>query len=168
MATPLASLRAPAPLSRWWSSKSGAERRIVAGVASLVIAAVAWWVVWQPLTRDIAVTRQANARGMVALAEARAMTEEMAGLTRAAATRAGGDPRADFERALATQNLSASVSQQDWKEGRGRIVFSAVNYEALIAGLEALQRDAQLRVAEATLTARVEPGMVRAETVLTR
>jgi type II secretory pathway component PulM len=168
MATPLASLRAPAPLSRWWSSKSGAERRIIAGVASLAIAALAWWVVWQPLTRDIAVMRQANARGLVALAEARAMTEEMAGLARAAAARAGGDPRADFERALAAQNLSASVSQQDWKEGRGRIVFSAVSYEALIAGLEALQRDAQLRVVEATLTARVEPGIVRAETVLTR
>jgi type II secretory pathway component PulM len=168
MATPLASLRAPAPLSRWWSSKSGTERRIIAGVTSLVVAALAWWVVWQPLTRDIAVTRQANARGIVALAEARAMTEEMAGLARAAGTGAGRDPRADFERVLAAQNLSASVSQQDWKEGRGRIVFSAVSYEGLIAGLEALQRDAHLRVAEATLTARVEPGMVRAEIVLTR
>ena len=168
MATPLESLRPPAPLSRWWSSKSAAERRIIAGVTSLVIAALAWWVVWQPLTRDIAVTRQTNARGMVALAEAHTMTEEMAGLARAAATGSGGDPRADFERVLAAQNLGTSVSQQDWKDGRGRIVFSAVSYEALIAGLEALQRDARLRVAEATLTARVEPGMVRAEIVLTR
>ena len=43
-----------------------------------------------------------------------------------------------------------------------------MSYDALIAGLEALQRDAQLRVVEATLTARVEPGTVRAELVLAR
>ena len=168
MATTLGSLRAPAPLSRWWSSKSRAERRIVAGVATLVFVAFAWGIVWQPLTRDTAVTRTANARAVVALSEARAMIEEMAGLARAAAPGAGGDLRADFERALAAQNLGASLTQQDWKDGRGRIVFSAIGYEALIGGLEALQRDAHLRVVEATFTARVEPGMVRAELVLAR
>jgi type II secretory pathway component PulM len=168
MDTPLASLRAPASLSRWWSSKSRAERRIIAGVAALVIAALAWWVVWQPLTRDIAATRTANARGIVGLSDARAMTAEMAGLARAVTTVAGGDPRVDFERVLAAQNLGVPLTQQEWKDGRGRIVFSTVGYEALIAALEALQRDARLRVVEATLTARVEPGTVRAEVVLAR
>lgn len=168
MATPLASLRAPASLSRWWSSKSSAERRIIIGVASLLIAALAWWVVWQPLMRDIAATRTANARGIIALSEARAMTEEMAGLARAATAVAGGDPRVDFERVLAAQNLGVPLTQQDWKDGRGRIVFSAVSYEALIGALEALQRDAHLRVVEAAFAARVEPGMIRAEVVLAR
>jgi type II secretory pathway component PulM len=168
MATPLASLRAPTSLSRWWSSKSRAERRIIAGVAALVIAALGWWVAWQPLTRDITATRTGNARGIVALSDARAMTAEMAGLARAATTVAGGDPRTDFERVLAAQNLGVPLTQQEWKDGSGRIVFSAVGYDALIAALEALQRDAHLRVVEAALTARVEPGMVRAEVVLAR
>jgi len=168
MATALPSLRAPAPIARWWSSKSEAERRIVAGVVLLAIASLAWWLIWQPLVRDIAVTRATNARGSVALVEARAMTEEMAGLARSAAASAGGDPRTDLERVLALQNLRTQLTQQDWKEGRGRIVFGAVSYEQLIAALEALQRDARLRIIEATLTARVEPGMIRAEIVLAR
>jgi type II secretory pathway component PulM len=168
MATALPSLRAPAPLARWWSSKSGGERRILAGIVLLAVGSLAWWVVWQPLLRDSAVTRAANARGSVALAEARAMTEEMTGLARSAPASAGGDPRTDLERVLALQNLRTQLTQQDWKEGRGRIVFGAVSYEQLIAALEALQRDARLRVIEATLTARVEPGTVRAEVVLAR
>ena len=60
------------------------------------------------------------------------------------------------------------MTQLDWQEGRARIVFAAVGYDALIVALEALQRDAQLRAVEATLTARVEPGMVRAELTLAR
>jgi type II secretory pathway component PulM len=168
MATPAASLHAPAPVARWWSSKSARERRIVLGVAFVAIAAFAWWIVWQPMTRDIAITRAANARNAVALAEARRMVEEMAGLARTALPTGGADARTDLERVLAERNLRALATQQDWKDGRVRLVFGAVTYDALIGGLEALQRDVKLRVVEATLTARVEPGTVRAEVVLTR
>jgi type II secretory pathway component PulM len=45
-------------------------------------------------------------------------------------------------------------------------VFGGVGYEALINMLDAVQRDARLRVIEARLTARVEPGTVRAEVTL--
>jgi type II secretory pathway component PulM len=168
MATPLASLRAPAPVTRWWSSKSSTEQRVVAGLALVVLAALAWWVVWQPVTRDIAVLRAANARGSVALADARQMTDEMAGLARAAAVGGDADPRMDLERVLVAQSLRPAVTQLDWKDARARLVFSAVGYDALVAGLEALQRDARLRVVEGTLTARVDPGTVRAELVLAR
>jgi len=48
------------------------------------------------------------------------------------------------------------------------LVFAAVGYDALIAALEALQRDEKLRAVEAVITARVEPGMVRAEITLAR
>jgi type II secretory pathway component PulM len=81
---------------------------------------------------------------------------------------AGLDARADLERVLAQQNLRALLTQQDWKDGRARLTFGAVQYDALIAALEALQRDARLRIVEATLTARIEPGTVRAELVLAR
>lgn len=168
MATPLASLRAPAPIARWWSSKSSVEQRVVAALALVVLAALAWWTVWQPVTRDIAVARAANAHGSVALAEAHRMTEEMAGLARAAAVGGDADPRMDLERVLVAQDLRPALTQLDWKDGRARLVFGAVGYEALVAGLETLQRDARLRVVEGTLTARVEPGTVRAELVLAR
>ena len=168
MATPFPALHAPAPVARWWSTKSSVERRIVAAVTLLAVAALAWGAVWQPISRDIALTRAGNARNSAALAEARRMTEEMAGLARAAPPAAAADPRPELERVLVEQNLRAPLTQQDWKDARARLVFGAVSYEALIGGLEALQRDARLRVVEATLTARVEPGTVRAELVLTR
>ncbi len=59
-----------------------------------------------------------------------------------------------------------AVTSIDWRDGRARIVLAEVGYDALIVALEALQRDARLRVVEATLTARVEPGIVRAELTL--
>ena len=49
-----------------------------------------------------------------------------------------------------------------------RIVFADVGVDPLVALLDTLYRDAQLRVVEATLTARVEPGTVRAELTLAR
>jgi type II secretory pathway component PulM len=151
MASPRIVLRAPAPISRWWSSKSAGEQRGVAVFALAVFAALAWWVVWQPLTRDILVTRAANARGMVALAGAQRMSEELAGLSRTPAPAGNADPRADLERILAQQNLRVALTQQDWKDGRVRLVFGAVNYDALVAGLETLQRDALLRTVRAEL-----------------
>jgi general secretion pathway protein M len=168
MAALPASLRSPAPMARWWSSKTPAEQRIVAAVGIVVIAALAWWGLWQPVTRDIVALRAAHARGTVALADARRAVDEMTGLARAPAGTAEADPRPDLERVLVLQNLRPAVTQQDWKDGRAHLVFGAVSYEVLIAGLEALQRDARLRVIEATLTARVEPGTVRAELVLAR
>lgn len=160
--------RPPAPLARWWSTKSSAERRIVTGVGLVVVAAFAWWAVWQPVTRDIAATRAANARGAAALADAARMADEIPGLARAPAGTANADPRPDLERVLVLQNLRSALTQQDWKDGRARLVFGAVGYDPLIAGIEALQREARLRVIEATFTARVEPGTVRAELVLAR
>ena len=168
MASRLVVLRAPAPVARWWSSKSGGERRIVAGLALVVLAALAWWVIWQPVTRDIVASRASLVRGSAALAHARRMNDELAGLARMAAPAGDADPRADLERVLVQHNLRAALTQQDWKDGRARLVFGAVNYDALVASLETLQRDTRLRVVEATLTARVEPGTVRVELVLAR
>ena len=168
MASPWPLFGAPSPLARWWAGKSAGERRVVAIVAVVVGTALAWWVVWQPLSRDVAALHAANTRGAAALADARRMTDEMAGLARAGIPTAGADGRSELDRVLALQGLRVAVTQQDWQDGRARLVFAAVGYDALIAALEALQRDARLRLVDATFTARVEPGTVRAELVLAR
>jgi type II secretory pathway component PulM len=168
MASPAAPLRAPAPLARWWTAKSATERLVIGTVALLAIVVVGWLVLWQPIVRDIAALRVANARETAALAAAKRSTDEMAGLAREAVPPASADPRADFERVVAQQGLRGALTQQDWKNGRASIVFGAVEFDALVATLEALQRDARLRVVEATIAARVEPGAVRAELVLAR
>ena len=48
------------------------------------------------------------------------------------------------------------------------MTFDAIAFDALTALVSALQRDAGVRAAEVSVTARVEPGQVRAEVTLTR
>ena len=168
MALAFTNLRAPAPITRWLAAKTRTERRIVAAIAVAGGAAVLWAVIWQPLARDADAMRAAHAINTTELAAARKMTEEAAGLARTAGTPAPVDVRAALDRILAQQNLRGAVTQLEWQEGRARVVFAAVPYDALIALLEALQRDGGLRAVDATLTARVEAGTVRAELTLAR
>jgi general secretion pathway protein M len=166
MATPFASLDSSSPLARWWAAKGTSERRVAAAIAAIVVAGLAWWLLWQPLTRDIAAMRTVQTREASAFAAAEKMAAEIAGLARTTAAPPAADARGDLERVLAQQGLRQAATQMDWQDGRARVVFADVRFDALVAALEALQRDAQLRVVEATLTARVEPGTVRAELVL--
>jgi type II secretory pathway component PulM len=168
MANAFTTLRAPAPIARWLGGKTRTERRVVAAIAVAVGVAVLWAAIWQPLRRDGDAMRTTHDVNATALAAARRMTEEAAGLARTAGTPAPVDTRSMLERILAQHNLRAAVTQLDWQEGRAHVVFAAVSYDALIALLEALQREGKLRAVEATLTARVEPGTVRAELTLAR
>jgi type II secretory pathway component PulM len=96
------------------------------------------------------------------------MGSEISGLARLPPKAAPADARAALERILVQQNLRSAVTQLDWRDGRAHVVLAAVGYDALVGALETLQRDAGLRAVEATLTARVEPGTVRADFTLAR
>jgi type II secretory pathway component PulM len=150
------------------ASHSPVERGIAAALAIGAAIALLWIVFWQPMSRDAAALRLAKAGDDAALAQAREIAREMASVPPGAVQSAPADARALLDRVLAQQNLRGAVTSIDWREGRARIVMAAVGYDALIAALEALQRDARLRVVEATITARVEPGVVRAEFTVAR
>ena len=168
MSTSFGSLRVPAPVASWLATKSRAERRIAATILLLVVIALLWTALWQPLTRDMAALRIAQAGSAATLADARRMANEIGGLARTPPKEAPADARATLERILVQQNLRAAVTQLEWRDGRAHVVLAAVGYDALVGALEALQRDAGLRAVEATLTARVEPGTVRADFTLAR
>ena len=168
MATLPTALHTPAPVARWLAEKSRVERRIVVAVAVAIGVTVLWLALWQPMRRDADAMRAARDSNATALAAARKMTEEAAGLARASQSSAPADARSTLERILAQQNLRGAVTQLDWQEGRAHVVFAAVSYNALIALLEALQREGNLRAIDAALTARVEPGTVRADLTLAR
>ena len=168
MATSRLAFRAPAPLTNWLATKTRAERSVVVAFLLLVAIALLWAVAWQPLMRDTAALRIAQAGDASALAEARGMAREIGSIAPLSAPEPPADLRANLEGALAQQNLRSAVTQLDWRDGRAHVVFAAVRYDAVIVAMEALQRDARLRAVAATLTARVEPGMVRAELTLAR
>ena len=168
MTTSLRAFLVPAPMAGWFATKSRAERGIVAALLILVTSALLWAALWQPLMRDTAALRVTQAGNAAALAQARGVAKEIDELTRSPATDAPPDARASLERILLQQNLRSAVTQLEWRDGRAHIVLAAVDYDALIVALEAMQRDARLRAVEATITARVEPGIVRAELTLAR
>ena len=147
-------LPVPASIADWMAAHSPGERRMAATLAILVAIALLWTVWWQPMTRDAASLRVARAVDAAALARAREMTKEIGELARAVPKGVSNDARAE--------------TSVDWRDGRAHVVLAAVGYDALIVALEALQRDAHLRAVEATITARVEPGTVRAELTLAR
>lgn len=168
MSTIFGSFRVPAPVASWLATKSRTERGIAAAILLLVGIAAFWAALWQPMTRDLAAMRIAQAGTGATLADARRMAKEIAGLARMPPKEAPADVRAVLERVLAQQNLRAAVTQLESRDGRAHVVFAAVGYDALVGALETLQRDAGLRAVEATLTARVEPGTVRADFTLAR
>jgi type II secretory pathway component PulM len=69
---------------------------------------------------------------------------------------------------LAERGLRPAVTAIDVQDGRVRLTFAAVRFDALIALLDALARTDGLRAVDAVLAARVEPGTVRAELTLAR
>jgi type II secretory pathway component PulM len=163
-----APLRAPPWLRRWRIERTPRERRAIAALALVLVAVLGWLALWQPLARDLATLRAAVPAEHHALGEARKKADEIASLARNAPLRRVTDARADMERVLDERGLRGAVTQLDWQDQRARIVFAEVGVDALVSLLDALYRDAQLRIVEATLTARVEPGTVRAELTLAR
>jgi type II secretory pathway component PulM len=168
----LARIPVPSALARAWDRSSSRERVLAAAAAAVVLFAVAWAGVWQPMQDDALRTRRDLQRDRAALAVARAQAEEITGLNRATqSANAGqpeGDPRLPIERVLGERALKASLTSLEVKESRAQLVFTAIGFDALVGMLDALAKTDGLRPVELTLTSRVEPGTVRAEVTLAR
>ncbi|MEP6656833.1 MAG: type II secretion system protein GspM [Betaproteobacteria bacterium] len=154
-----------APVTSWWAGKSRRERRVLVALGVFAFGALAWVTLWQPLVRDIARLEADRARSASEWATAQ---REVADITRL--TRAPLPPpvegRAALEQSLVRSGLRGALTQLDWQERRAHVVFASVSFPALVTWLDALQRDAGLLAVEATMSARVEPGTIRAELVL--
>ena len=151
-----------------WSRASTRERRLMLLAALVVVAAVGWTLVWQPVVRDLARLERDLPRQRAVLAAARAQADQLVALERTPAPVRALDPLAAVERVLAERGLRPAVSLLDLSEGRVRLTFAAVRFDALPGLLDALSKTAAVRPADATITQRVEPGMVRAEFALVR
>lgn len=157
-----------ARVSRWWAAKRPYERRVVAAFAVLVVVTMGWLALWQPLQQDLAALRGAAPAERGALAEGERIAAEIAALARAAPLPPPPDAQSALERILSERGLRSSATQVDWRDGRARVAIDAVRFDTLVAALDVLEHDARLRIVEATLTARVDPGTVRAELVVAR
>lgn len=160
-------MRLPSTLTRTWDAGRASQRTAWIAGALVVAIAAAVAVVAVPTTDAIARTRDDVARHRIMLDVARARVTENATLARAAAPTRSPDMGATIDRVLAAQGLRyVPVATQMPENARG-IVIEAAPFDALVRALESLAADG-VRVTDAAITARVDPGTVRAELVLTR
>ena len=155
--------------AQWWSLRTRPERSVIALGGTVLALALLWLLAWDPMQRDNERLSRRLAEQRIALAEGRRESDAIAGLARSAPAANPGDARAAIEAALARRNLKSAagavdrVDDQHW-----HVAFTGVAFDALTALLEGLQRDSGVRATEVSLTARVEPGQVRADVTLTR
>lgn len=155
-------------MANTWDRASTRERRLVIAAALVVLFAAGWTWLWQPVNADIARLQRDLPYAKSALAAARAQADELVALQRATVPVKSADPRSVVERALGERGLRNEVTALDLQDGRVRLTFAAVRFDALPALLAALAKADGLRVVDAVLSARVEPGIVRAELTLAR
>ena len=156
-------------LARWWQIRSRGEQRTLAALAALAALALLWLAVWQPIVRDSARLEQRAVADRATLVEARRASDEIAALARAAPVAPAADARAALEAILAARNLKGAATQFERLDNdRLRVTFDSIAFDALAEVLDALQREAHLRVTDLVATARVEAGQVRADLTLTR
>ena len=156
----------PAGVARALDAASPRERRLVVTAALVVVLAVLYVVAWTPLTRDIERARDNLARDRATLAAMQRLDASSAAPA-SVSPPAAVEPRAAVLAALDARGLRGAA-QVDLREGRVSMVLGAVPLDALVGVADDLQRTAGLRVVEARLLARVEPGTVRAEITLGR
>jgi type II secretory pathway component PulM len=150
-----------------WDRASPRERRFAAAGALVVGLAACWALAWRPMQADIARTREELARATQTLARARLHVDESVALAREAKTSAPGDPRDAIARAFAERDVPVS-GRLDIRDGRVKVILPEARFDRLVGALDAMRRDEGIRAVEATITARVEPGTVRAELALAR
>ena len=135
--------------------------------AVVVVAALLYVFAWQPMVADIDRLERDMPRARAVLDTARAQADSIVALERAPAPVSTQEPLAVVERVLAERSLRQVVTALAAQEGRVRLTFAAVRFDAIPGLLDALQR-AGLRAAEATIAQRVEAGTVRAEFAFVR
>jgi type II secretory pathway component PulM len=134
----------------------------------VVALALGYTWLWRPMAADIARLARDLPVAQATLAAARAQADQLIALQRSPGPAKTGDPRAAVELVLAERNLRPAMTSLDVVDGRVRLVFAAVRFDALPALLATLSQAEGLRPVDATVTARVEPGTVRAEFTFAR
>ena len=153
---------------RWLAAQSRRERAMLAIAATALLGVGAWTLIWMPLTASIGELRAAARQSRAALAEGRQMAQALPALARSPRPPAAVPPRTAVERAVVAAFGTVPGLLIGSQDDRTRVTLPAVPFAALVTLIESLQRDAGLQLQEATLTARIEPGTVRAELVFGR
>jgi type II secretory pathway component PulM len=151
-----------------WDAANPSRRVLLAGLAIVVLLAIALPFGAAPLTSTIARAESHVAHSRLMLEIARERVADSESLARASPSVHAGDLRAAVERVLSRHELRATPVAAGSSEGRYAVVIAAGRFDSIVAALDALARDEGVHLLEATMTALVEPGAVRADLTFAR
>jgi type II secretory pathway component PulM len=161
-------MAAPRSLFAAWDAASASQRLLLAGSVLVSALGIALWLGAAPLTAAIARAEADVARSRLVLEIARERIADSESLARAAPPSRAGEMRAAVDGVLARHGLQSAPVDARSSDGRHTVVIAQARFEALVAALDALAADEGIHVAEATLSALVDPGAVRAELTFAR
>ncbi|HEX6792231.1 MAG TPA: type II secretion system protein GspM [Casimicrobiaceae bacterium] len=157
----------PRPLADAIASADPTQRRLWLALSGLVALVLAVFVAIR-LQDAIARSREDVVRNRLMLDVARARAAENVALARSNVPARNDDPRRAIDRVLAANGLRYTALDAQRADAAQRIVIETAPFDALVRALDTLARQDGLRVADASITARVDPGTVRAELAFTR
>ena len=133
-----------------------------------VLLAVTLAIAWQPLTDAISRARDDVARTRVELAIARERAAETESLVRGAAPSSTADVRSAVTRVFGEHSLQSTPVDAKSADGRFAVIVADARFDAVVNAIDALASNEGIRLVEGTVTARVDPGSVRAELTFAR
>ena len=146
-----------------WDAADPSRRRLQIWLASVLVLGVAMLLVVPPLNSAIARAETELARTRSVLAIARERVADNESLARESPPSRAGTVRSAVDRVLARYALQATPVAERAAEDRFAVVIAHGRFDVLASALYALARDEGVQLTEATLTALVDPGAVRAE-----
>ena len=140
------------------------ERRVLVVGSIVLAAALLYALVWLPLAQDLPRARADAERAQRRLASA---TAAAAMASSRVTTAPRGPIDAAVRGALAKHGIAADATVEV-AGARAALTIPSVRFATLVALVDGLARGDAVHVVDATITARVEPGLVRAELTLGR
>jgi len=151
----------PLPVAAAWDRASPRERSLAGWGFALLALALLHALAWQPLMQDLQRSREALLRERATLQRLQARVQPERDAATAAMPMTSVRPA--VERVLDAHGLRSANVQLDVHGDRVSLLLSGVRFDALVELVDELSRTAGIRVLEARLIARVQPGTVRAE-----
>jgi type II secretory pathway component PulM len=148
-----------------WAVLAPRERGMLVAGAIVVVGALLYAFLWRPLVDDLPRARADAERAERRLASATASASVAASRAQSPAR---GPLDASIRGALARHNLSAADATLEVAGARAALTIPSIRFATLVALVDTLARSDAVHVVDATITARVEPGAVRAELTLAR
>lgn len=155
------------PYIAWWQGLASRERQIVAAGGAVLLLFIFYMLLWAPMQRALTRLRVAVPQDTVKLAQMRAQATQIQQLrARMPAAAQRGNIMSTLEQSAGTRGLRQSISRMEPDGTTGaRLTMDEVSFDALIGWIAELQGQG-IRLENATIQKRPNPGMVNARIVL--